>query len=155
MNARETERGVVITLGDMVFEFNKAEIKPGAGKTVEKLAVFIKQYPERKLLIEGYTDSSGDSNYNLELSSRRANAIRNILINLGVGGERVTTQGYGEDNPTANNETHSGRTLDQTPQPPRIRKPEPGVEAPVRGAVVQTLAARSLRRSLEAQRNRN
>lgn len=109
LNARKTERGMVITLGDVLFDTNKAELRTVGTNSVQKLAEFLKEYPERKILIEGHTDSTGSSDYNQNLSDRRAIAVRDTLINMEVGGDRVSTRGYGETNPVASNETTSGR----------------------------------------------
>ena len=109
LNAKKTERGMVITLGDVLFDTNKAELRTVGTNSVQKLAEFLKEYPERKILIEGHTDSTGSSDYNQNLSDRRAIAVRDTLINMEVGGDRVSTRGYGETNPVASNETTSGR----------------------------------------------
>lgn len=113
LNAKKTERGMVITLGDVLFDTNKAELRSGGVNNVQKLAEFLKEYPERKALIEGFTDSTGDSSYNQDLSDRRANAVRNTLMNMGVSSDRVSTRGYGEENPVASNETTAGRQMNR------------------------------------------
>ncbi len=113
LNAKKTERGMVITLGDVLFDTNKAELRSGGVDNVQKLADFFTEYPERKALIEGYTDSTGSSDYNQDLSDRRANAVRGTLLRMGVSGLRVTTRGYGEEKPIADNETASGRQMNR------------------------------------------
>ncbi len=113
LNAKKTERGLVITLGDVLFDTNKAELRSGGVNSVQKLADFFKEYPERKALIEGFTDSTGSSNHNQDLSDRRANAVRNTLMRMGVSGDRVSTRGYGEEYPVASNETTAGRQLNR------------------------------------------
>lgn len=113
LNAKKTERGMVITLGDMLFDTNKSELRAGGVSSVQKLADFFVEYPERSALIEGYTDSTGTSEYNQELSERRANAVRDTLIGMGVSGDRVSTRGYGIENPVASNDTPAGRQLNR------------------------------------------
>ena len=113
LNAQKTERGLVITLGDVLFNTNKAQLKSGGMHNVQKLADFLNQYPQHKVLVEGHTDSTGSDNYNLELSDRRANAVRTALIDKGIGSERVTTRGYGEAYPVAGNDTIAGRQLNR------------------------------------------
>lgn len=113
LNARKTDRGMVITLGDVLFATNVAEIGPRGADSVHKLAGFLNEYPERTVLIEGFTDSTGSSGYNQELSDRRANAVRDSLISKGVSGDRVRTRGYGQENPVASNQTVAGRQMNR------------------------------------------
>jgi len=109
LNAQKTERGLVITLGDVLFDTNKAQLKSGGSRSLQKLADFLKQYPQRNVRVEGYTDSTGSADYNLELSDRRANAVRTALVDLGISNDRITTHGYGEESPVAGNDTAAGR----------------------------------------------
>ena len=113
LNAKKTERGLVITLGDVLFSTNKAQLKSGGMRNVQKLADFLKQYPQHKVLVEGYTDSTGSNSLNQELSDRRANAVRTALINMGISSDRVTTRGYGEAFPVAGNDTAASRQLNR------------------------------------------
>jgi outer membrane protein OmpA-like peptidoglycan-associated protein len=113
LNAKKTERGLVITLGDVLFSTNKAQLKSGGMRNVQKLADFLKQYPQHKVLVEGYTDSTGSNSLNQELSDRRANAVRTALIDMGISSERVTTRGYGEAFPVAGNDTAASRQLNR------------------------------------------
>jgi outer membrane protein OmpA-like peptidoglycan-associated protein len=113
LNAKQTERGLVITLGDVLFDTNKAQLKPGGIGSLEKLAGFLKQYPGRNVRIEGYTDSTGSADYNLGLSDRRANAVRSSLLDMGINSDRITTRGYGEESPVASNDTAMGRQLNR------------------------------------------
>jgi outer membrane protein OmpA-like peptidoglycan-associated protein len=113
LNAQKTERGLVITLGDVLFGVNKAELKPGSERNVQKIADFLQEYPERKALIEGFTDSTGSESYNQALSERRAEAVRTFLISRGVSSERITARGYGESNPVASNATAASRQLNR------------------------------------------
>ncbi|GBC62992.1 flagellar motor protein MotB [Desulfonema ishimotonii] len=109
MKAHKTERGLVLTLGDVLFSSGKADLMPGAMRTLDKLTAFLKENPERNLVIEGHTDNVGSDAFNLDLSQRRADSVRNALMNRGVGSDRISTKGYGERYPVAGNETRAGR----------------------------------------------
>lgn len=113
LNAKKTERGLVITLGDVLFDTNQAQLKSGGTRSLQKLAGFLKQYPQHKAQVEGYTDSTGSADYNLELSDRRANAVRSSLVGMGIGNDRITTHGYGQESPVASNDTADGRQLNR------------------------------------------
>ncbi len=113
LKAKQTDRGLVLTLGDVLFDTGKAVLKPGANKTVEQLAAFLQGHPERKLQIEGFTDSVGSDSYNLELSSRRAEAVKSALVAKGVDSARITTKGYGKGYPVASNADNGGRQLNR------------------------------------------
>ena len=113
LNAKKTERGLVITLGDVLFSTNKAQLESGGMRNVQKLADFLKQYPQYKVLVEGYTDSTGSDSLNQELSDRRANAVRTALIDKGINSDRVTTRGYGKAFPVASNDTAASRQLNR------------------------------------------
>jgi outer membrane protein OmpA-like peptidoglycan-associated protein len=109
MAARKTERGMVITLGDVLFDTNQSQLRTGGIRNVEKLAAFVKQYPQRTLMIEGFTDSVGPDGRNQQLSDERAGSVRTALLGMGVGSERMTSRGYGESYPVAGNDTPAGR----------------------------------------------
>jgi len=113
LQAKQTERGMLVTLGDVLFEFNRAEVKPGAQASLNKLADFLKQYPTRQVLIEGYTDSVGSATYNESLSLRRANSVQTALAGMGVATGRVSTAGYGKEYPIADNSTDTNRALNR------------------------------------------
>lgn len=113
LNAKKTKRGLVITLGDVLFGTNKAQLKSGGMRNMQKLADFLRQYPQQKVLVEGYTDSTGSDSLNQKLSDRRANAVRTALIDMGISSDRVTTRGYGEEFPVASNDTASSRQLNR------------------------------------------
>lgn len=113
LNAKQTNRGMVITLSDVLFDVNKADLKPGAQRTLEKLAQFLKEYPERTVEIDGFTDSTGSDQYNKELSERRAQAVRDALAGMGVPPDRIVARGYGKQYPVANNNTTTGRQLNR------------------------------------------
>jgi outer membrane protein OmpA-like peptidoglycan-associated protein len=107
--ARETDRGLVLTLGDVLFEFSRAELKPGALHKLYPLVTFLTGNPTRDVLIEGHADSIGSHSYNLELSQLRADVVRNFLLQNGISPARITARGYGKDFPVASNATEAGR----------------------------------------------
>ena len=109
LEARQTERGLVLTLGDVLFDFDRAVLRPGGMRTVRELANFLNQYPERNVMIEGHTDSIGSQEYNLDLSERRADAVRVALIERGIAANRIQIKGYGKLYPVTSNATESGR----------------------------------------------
>lgn len=111
--AKKTERGIVITLGDVLFGTDLARLNPQGMLTAQKLASVLQQNPQRRVLVEGFTDSSGAAGYNQELSERRATAVRSALQELGVAPERVAMRGYGESHPVAGNDTPANRQLNR------------------------------------------
>ncbi len=109
LQAELTKRGLVLTLGDVLFDTGQASLKPGAARTTAALVTFLNENPERNVLIEGYTDSVGSDESNLSLSQRRADAVRAALVGQGIAGSRIRTQGYGEAYPVADNSIPAGR----------------------------------------------
>lgn len=109
LQAEKTERGMVLTLGDVLFDSNQATMAPGATRNISKIASFMSSNPERQAVIEGHTDSMGDDDYNLSLSRDRAFAIRQALVSEGIPASRISTQGFGETLPVASNSTSAGR----------------------------------------------
>jgi OOP family OmpA-OmpF porin len=109
LKAQQTDRGLVLTLGDVLFETGKAELRPGALRNLYPLVTFLQKYPERQVLIEGHTDSVGSEASNLDLSQRRADAVRDFLLQNGVRAAQITTHGYGKASPVASNDTVAGR----------------------------------------------
>ncbi len=109
LQAKQTDRGMVLTLGDVLFDTGKATLKPGAMKTIDDLSAFMQQHPERKVLIEGYTDSVGSEDMNQQLSERRADAVRDALTRRAVAFDRVQVHGLGPRYPVASNDSGSGR----------------------------------------------
>lgn len=113
LNAKQTDRGLVITIGDVLFDNNQAHLKPGGMRQLEKLAAFMKQYPQRRLQVEGHTDSVGSESSNEALSMRRAETVRAALVQHGVEAERLSAQGMGESHPVAGNDHAAGRQLNR------------------------------------------
>lgn len=113
MDAKQTNRGMVVTLGDVLFDTNRSELKSGGMRSVEKLATFLKAYPKRSVVVEGFTDSVGSDATNQSLATRRAEAVQTALVNMGVARERVAAKGYGEAFPVAGNDNNAGRQLNR------------------------------------------
>jgi outer membrane protein OmpA-like peptidoglycan-associated protein len=109
LKAQQTERGIVLTIGDVLFATGKANLSSAADKSVAKLAEFLKKYPTRNVLIEGHTDSVGSDDFNLALSQQRANSVKARLVADAVDAARITTVGYGEKYPVASNDTKAGK----------------------------------------------
>jgi outer membrane protein OmpA-like peptidoglycan-associated protein len=109
LQARPTDRGLILTLGDVLFVSGRSELRAGASDHLNKLASFLNRYPERSAVIEGYTDSIGTEEYNQGLSQRRADAVRSYLIAQGVASSRLEASGKGESNPVADNASSDGR----------------------------------------------
>jgi outer membrane protein OmpA-like peptidoglycan-associated protein len=109
LQAKKTDRGLVITLGDVLFATGQAELKPGARRSLDKLSNFMQQYPQRTVRIEGFTDSVGSDESNQRLSEHRADAVRDALTDAGVARDRIQTRGLGKSSPVADNDTATGR----------------------------------------------
>lgn len=113
LNAKTTERGLVVTLGDMLFETGKSQLKGNSAINLEKLINFLKAYPDRTLLIEGHTDNVGSNASNMLLSQARADSVRLYLLAKGINTNRVEVIAKGEGYPVASNLTISGRSLNR------------------------------------------
>lgn len=112
-NAKQTDRGQMVTFGDVLFDLNKSELKSAAYNNVRDLADFLRQHPDRKVLIEGHTDSTGSAAYNQSLSEARANSVRRALVQQGVDMSRIQTQGFGEAHPVSDNSTAASRAMNR------------------------------------------
>jgi outer membrane protein OmpA-like peptidoglycan-associated protein len=111
--AKKTDRGMVITLGDVFFGSDKASLTAGGLRSAQKLADVLQQNPTRNVLVEGFTDSTGADPYNQQLSERRGQTVRDALLQMGVGSERISVRGYGESYPVASNDTAANRQLNR------------------------------------------
>jgi len=109
LKAKQTDRGMVVTMGDVLFDTGQANLKPGAELTVERLAQFLVSNPQTKVRIEGFTDSTGSEEFNELLSQRRADAVANALRQQDVPTSQMQTIGRGEEFPVASNSTAAGR----------------------------------------------
>lgn len=109
MQYRQTDRGVVVTLGDVLFEVGEADLLPAAEQNLADVIELLESEPDKQIRIEGHTDATGGSELNLRLSRERAEAVRDALVRLGIAADRITAVGMGEDFPIASNETAEGR----------------------------------------------
>ena len=109
LDAQQTERGLVLTLGGVLFKFDSADLKPEATVSVARVAGFLIALDDREVLIEGHTDNVGSDEYNLELSKQRAESARAALIESGVGESRIVAKGFGASMPVASNDEDEGR----------------------------------------------
>jgi outer membrane protein OmpA-like peptidoglycan-associated protein len=113
LKAKPTPRGLVMTLGDVLFDTGRAELNPGAGRKLDQLAQFLSEHPDRRVQIDGFTDSVGTDSYNQDLSRRRADAVKMALTVRGIDASRISTQGYGKSYPVADNNDSGGRQLNR------------------------------------------
>jgi outer membrane protein OmpA-like peptidoglycan-associated protein len=109
LHAKPTDRGLVLTLGDVLFTTGKADLKSGATGNLNKLAAFLDKYPDRNVAIQGYTDSVGSEDYNQVLSERRAESVKSYLTAQGIGATRLVASGKGRSDPVADNDSAAGR----------------------------------------------
>ncbi|MCB8747486.1 OmpA family protein [Rhodoferax sp. U2-2l] len=111
--AKKTERGLVITLGDVLFGTDLSQLTSAGMASAQKLATVLQNNPMRNVLIEGFADSTGASDYNQALSLRRATAVQTALTQFGIAPGRIAMQGYGEAFPVAANDTAPNRQLNR------------------------------------------
>jgi outer membrane protein OmpA-like peptidoglycan-associated protein len=109
LETRETARGLIVNISDVLFDFNKYMLKPGAREKMAKVSGILLAYPGLKLQLEGHTDSVGSDDYNLKLSQQRADAVRDFLAEQGVGAANITAVGMGKSDPVASNDSAAGR----------------------------------------------
>lgn len=109
LQAEKTDRGIVLTLGDVLFATGSSELQRGAHDNLNRLVDFLNQYPERRVQIEGHTDSTGNAASNQRLSRRRADSVRAYLVQRGISSNRLSASGMGQDRPIASNNTAQGR----------------------------------------------
>jgi outer membrane protein OmpA-like peptidoglycan-associated protein len=113
LKAKPTPRGLVLTLGDVLFDTGRAQLNSGSARKLDQLAQFLTDHPERRLQIDGFTDSVGTDSYNLDLSQRRADSVKSALIARGINPARIGSQGYGKNFPVADNADSGGRQLNR------------------------------------------
>ena len=109
LETRETARGLIVNINDVLFDFNQFTLKPGAREKIAKLSGILLAYPGLKLQLEGHTDSVGGDDYNLKLSQNRADAVRDFLAEQGVPVASISAIGLGKSDPVASNDTAAGR----------------------------------------------
>lgn len=113
LQANQTTRGIVLTLDDVLFDTGKAQLKSGADRSLDQIAAFLNENPERRVQVEGFTDAQGTDEYNLELSQKRADSVAMAIIRRGIDAQRVRAMGYGEEFPVASNENAGSRQLNR------------------------------------------
>jgi outer membrane protein OmpA-like peptidoglycan-associated protein len=113
LKATPTPRGMVLTLGDVLFDTGRAELKSGASRKLDQLVQFLSEHPDRRVQIDGFTDSVGTDAYNEELSQHRADAVKSALISRGIDPSRIGSEGYGKAFPVASNNDSGGRQLNR------------------------------------------
>jgi outer membrane protein OmpA-like peptidoglycan-associated protein len=111
--AKQTERGLVITLGDVLFGTDLSNLNSDGLHTAQKLADVLSKNPQRTVLVEGYTDSTGTASHNQDLSERRAQSVRTALQSMGISGDRIFTRGYGQEFPVASNDNAGNRQMNR------------------------------------------
>jgi outer membrane protein OmpA-like peptidoglycan-associated protein len=112
----ESARGLIVNMSDVLFDTGKYSLKPNTQISLAKVAGILEAYPGLKLQVEGYTDSVGGEAYNQKLSENRADAVRDFLLAQGVSHDNITSTGYGESNPVADNTTAGGRSQNRRVQ---------------------------------------
>jgi outer membrane protein OmpA-like peptidoglycan-associated protein len=113
LQAKATERGIVLTLGDVLFTSGQADLKAGTATNLDRLVGFLNQNPDRKVEIEGHTDNVGDDDSNQGLSQRRADSVKSFLVQQGIAPGRIVSSGKGEHQPVADNGSAGGRQLNR------------------------------------------
>ena len=109
LETRDSARGLIVNMSDVLFDSGKYTLKPGAREKLAKLSGIILAYPSLKLEVEGHTDSVGTDEYNMELSENRANSVRDYLVQQGINTSSIAARGFGESQPVASNDTAAGR----------------------------------------------
>ena len=113
LNTQESARGLIVNMSDVLFAFNKYELKPDAQIKLAKISGILLTYPNLKVQVEGYTDNIGSDEYNLKLSQERATAVQAFLIAQGVEPGNVSAEGYGKASPVADNSSNAGRAANR------------------------------------------
>ncbi len=113
LETRDTARGLIVNMSDVLFDFNKYTLRPAAREKLAKISGIILSHPGLRLEVDGYTDSIGTDEYNLKLSQQRAGAVQQYLVQEGLAQDNVSALGFGKDNPVASNTTASGRQMNR------------------------------------------
>lgn len=113
LSATKTDRGTVVTLGDVLFDTGESRLLPASTRHMATLADVLKRDPQRTATIDGHTDSVGSDNANFQLSERRARSVADALVVLGVPSDRLSTRGHGARMPVADNGTAAGRQMNR------------------------------------------
>jgi outer membrane protein OmpA-like peptidoglycan-associated protein len=113
LQTKDTARGLIVSMPDVLFDFNKYTLKPEARERLARISGIVLAYPDLHLNIEGYTDSIGSDEYNQTLSEKRSATVRDYLVTSGVSINNVVAQGFGKAEPVADNSTAAGRKLNR------------------------------------------
>jgi outer membrane protein OmpA-like peptidoglycan-associated protein len=113
LKAKPTDRGLVLTLGDVLFDTGKADLSAGAARNLDQLVQFLTEHGDRRVEIDGYTDSIGSDSFNLDLSQRRADTVKAVLVSRGIDPSRIESRGYGKAYGIASNADAGGRQLNR------------------------------------------
>ncbi|HVO87556.1 MAG TPA: OmpA family protein [Casimicrobiaceae bacterium] len=113
LKAQRTDHGTIVTLGDVLFDVDRATLNPGGERAVHELAAMLAAHPEQRITISGFTDNTGSDSYNQTLSENRASSVRGVLVASGIAPDRILTRGYGKSYPVATNRTEAGRQLNR------------------------------------------
>jgi outer membrane protein OmpA-like peptidoglycan-associated protein len=113
LETRDSARGLIVNMSDVLFDTGKADLKPGARERLAKVAGILLAHPGLNLEIEGHTDSVGGEEFNQRLSERRAASVRDYLVQMGVDMNAITARGFGKNQPVASNTTATGRQLNR------------------------------------------
>jgi outer membrane protein OmpA-like peptidoglycan-associated protein len=109
LETRDTARGLIVNMSDVLFDFNKYTLRPAAREKLAKISGIILSHPGLRLEVDGYTDSVGSEDYNMKLSDHRAGGVRDYLIGQGIAPDNINSKGFGKDSPVASNDTAAGR----------------------------------------------
>jgi outer membrane protein OmpA-like peptidoglycan-associated protein len=109
LQTRDSARGLIVNMSDVLFDTGSATLKPGAREKLAKISGILLAHPGLTLQIEGHTDSVGSDEFNMELSGRRADGVRDYLAQEGVAASGMTARGFGKTQPVATNDTPEGR----------------------------------------------
>ncbi len=113
LETKESARGLIVNMSDVLFDFGQFTLKPGAKEKLAKISGILLGHPGLTLEVDGHTDSVGSDAVNLKLSEQRADTVRAYLVAQGVGPDTVTSHGFGKDKPVATNDTAAGRQLNR------------------------------------------
>jgi outer membrane protein OmpA-like peptidoglycan-associated protein len=113
LETRDTARGLIVNMSDVLFDFNKYTLRPAAREKLAKISGIILSHPGLRLEVDGYTDSIGSDVYNLKLSEERADSVRSYLTQQGISPDNVAAKGFGKENPVADNTSAAGRQMNR------------------------------------------
>lgn len=110
---REGDLLAISLKGDVTFDTNSSAVRPGLYSEIDRIANVLQNYPDTVIMIEGHTDSRGSDSSNMELSHRRAEAVKSLFVQRGVTPSRIEVQAFGESQPIATNDTETGRQMNR------------------------------------------